>query len=219
MLGWMFVARKPPNCGRESHITADNDTGCIIFVQLYKGKERMAHNEFCKDYGNNPAKAMRCTKHWLNSGRAAIVDSGFASVHLARGFAEHGMTFDDWQCHNGHSKFPRHWLRSKAKERGHRTSCTSKLKVWNHEWELLAAVDCDKQPMSLFGNVGTTAMGTTLARNYYILRADGTRNVPQRAFEKWDIFASYKGDFNVVDMHNSKRQGPLSFRDTWKAHI
>jgi hypothetical protein len=118
---------------------------------------------------------------------------------------------------SGHSKFPRKWLLSKAKKRGQRASCTSK--VGNHEWELLAAVNRDKQRMCLLGNGITTAIGETLTRNYSILRADGTSSVQQRTLEQWDIHATYRGNFNHVDMHNSKRQGPFSFEDTWKTHM
>ena len=33
MSGWLFVSRKPIHVGRESHTTADCDTGAIIFVE------------------------------------------------------------------------------------------------------------------------------------------------------------------------------------------
>jgi hypothetical protein len=88
---------------------------------------------------------------------------------------------------SGHSKFPRQWLRSKAKARGQRASCTSILKVGNHGWDLFAALDCDKQPMCLLGSAGTTAMSQSLTRNYSVLLADGTSRVHQRTFEQWDI--------------------------------
>jgi hypothetical protein len=107
----------------------------------------------------------------------------------------------------------RKWLLSKAKKRGQRASCTSTLKVGNHEWELLAAVDRNRQPMCLLGATGTTAMGETLTRNYSILRADGTRSVQQRTLEQWEIHATCRGNFNPIDMHNSKTHGPISFED------
>jgi hypothetical protein len=52
----------------------------------------MANTNFWKEYGKIPAKAMWYIKHWFNnSGRTAILDSGVAGVHLARGFAENDM--------------------------------------------------------------------------------------------------------------------------------
>jgi hypothetical protein len=60
---------------------------------------------------------MSCTKQWFNTGRPAIVDSGLVRGHLARGFAENGM-YVIGTLQSGHSKFPRHRLLSKAKERG-----------------------------------------------------------------------------------------------------
>ena len=54
MPGWMFVGRKPTNRGGESHTTADCDTGCIIFVEPYEGKHRMANKEFVNEWGKSP---------------------------------------------------------------------------------------------------------------------------------------------------------------------
>ena len=42
MPGLMSVPRKPTPLGRESHTTADGDTGAIIFVEPCEGKDRMA---------------------------------------------------------------------------------------------------------------------------------------------------------------------------------
>jgi hypothetical protein len=132
--------------------------GCIIFVKPYEGKESMAIMDFWEEYGKNPAKAMWCTKQWFNSGSTAIVDSGVASVHLARGFAENDMCMIE-NVTSGHSNFPRQWLLSKAKARGQRACCTFILKVGNHRcWELLDVVDCDMQPMCVLGIAGTTAI-------------------------------------------------------------
>ncbi len=36
MPGWLFVSRKSTPVGRESHTTADRDTGAIIFVEPYE---------------------------------------------------------------------------------------------------------------------------------------------------------------------------------------
>jgi hypothetical protein len=144
----------------------------------------MANKGFGKEYGKNPGKAMWSTKQWFHCGRTAIVDRCVASVHLARGFAENDMCMIG-NVTSGHSKFPRQWLFSKAKARGQRASCTSILKVENHGWEQLAAVDCDKQPMCMLGTARTTAMDLTLTRNCSILLADGTSSVQLRTKGPW----------------------------------
>jgi hypothetical protein len=89
--GWMFVGRKPTNRGRESHTTADCDTGCIVFVEPYEGKHRMANKEFVDEGGKNLSKCSRCVKPWFGSGRCVIADAGFASIKCAEGLAEHGL--------------------------------------------------------------------------------------------------------------------------------
>ncbi len=54
MPGWLFVSRKP-RVGRESHTTAECDTGAIIFVEPYEGNDLMKDKEFVSTYGANPA--------------------------------------------------------------------------------------------------------------------------------------------------------------------
>ena len=91
MTGWRFVSRKPTHVGRESHTTADYDTGAIIFVEPYEEKDLMKDKEFVSTYGANLARALRCVKPWFGSGRCVILDSGFASYKCIRGMAENGM--------------------------------------------------------------------------------------------------------------------------------
>lgn len=161
---------------------------------------------------------MRCTKPWFNSGRTVVVDSGFASAKLAKALARHGM-FMIGNVKSGHASFPKKWLLERAKERGQRVSCsTSTFTVDGADWSLLAAADCDKQPMALLGTTGTTTMGETLVRRYSVLRGDGTSDVVNMSLEQWHIHATYRENFKWVDMHNNKRQGAVSFEDTWKSH-
>eukprot|EP00873_Tetraselmis_striata_P044287 jgi/Tetstr1/464551/TSEL_009308.t1 len=156
MLGWIFVGRKPTNRGRESHTTADCETGCIVFVEPYEGAVRMASKEFIPEWGKNPAKCIRCVKPWFGSGRCVIADSGFASVKCAQGLAEHGL-FMIGNVKTGSAGFPKQFLLSNLKERGDRVCLTSSIKTNSgQEWSLLAAGDRDKQPMSLLGTAGTS---------------------------------------------------------------
>jgi hypothetical protein len=106
MPGWLFVKRKPTHVGRESHTTANCDTGAIIFVEPYEGKLWMQVKEFVLVYGANLAKALRCIKPWFGSGRCVILDSGFASVKCVKGMAEHGM-FCIGKVKSAHTGFPK----------------------------------------------------------------------------------------------------------------
>ncbi len=88
---WMVVKRKPTPIGRESHTTANCDTGTIIFVEPYEGKLLIRGKEFVADYGANPDKALLCVKPWFGSSRCVILDSGFASLKCVKGMAEYGL--------------------------------------------------------------------------------------------------------------------------------
>ena len=48
------------------------------------------------------------------------------------------------------------------------------------------------------------------------MRADGTIGFVDRSLEQWRIHSLYRNNFNVIDMHNAKRQGVASFEDSWK---
>ena len=216
MPGWMFVGRKPTNSGRESHTVADCDTGCCIFVEMYEGKTRMAKKEFVQEYGKNPAKALRCVKPWFNTGRLVILDAGFASVKCAIGMAEHGL-YMIGNVKVGHTGFPKQWLLNKVPNKGDRVAALSTFTTSDgQEWSMLAAADKDKQPMALLGTAGTSTMGEPMVRRYTSLRADGTQGFIDRTLEQWQIHCVYRKNFNVIYMHNAKRQGGTSFEDTWK---
>ena len=218
MPGWMFVGRKPTNKGRESHTTADCDSGCIIFVEPYEGKTRMGEKEFVQEWGKNPAKAIRCVKPWFGSGRIVIADAGFASVKCAHGLAEHGLYLIG-NVKGASTGFPKKWVLDQLSVRGDRACATATIKLSSGEtWKLLAAGDKDKQPMVLIGTAGTTNMGEPMVRTYSVLKADGSTDVRRRELQQWDIHSTYRRNFNVVDMHNAKRQGPTNLEDTWKTH-
>ncbi len=121
--GLAFVKRKPTPVGRESHTTADCESGAIFFVDPYEGKLRMQENDFVAACGANPAKALRCVKPWFGSGRCVIFDSGFASLKCVKGMAEHGM-FCIGNVKSAHTGFPKTWLKENAQVRGQR-SCAS----------------------------------------------------------------------------------------------
>ena len=219
MPGWMFVGRKPTNKGRESHTTADDcETGCIIFIEPYEGKTRMARKEYVGEWGANPAKAMRCVKPWFGSGRTVIADSGFASLKCATGMAEHGLYLVG-NVKTASAGFPQKWLLDQLKQRGDRACASTTIKLSSGEvWPVLAAGDMDRRPMVLIGTAGTTNMGETMIRYYGVLKADGSTEVRRASLEQWDIHSTYRRKFNTVDMHNAKRQGPTNLEDTWKTH-
>jgi hypothetical protein len=83
------------------------------------------------------------------------------------------------------------------------------------EWTVLAAGDKDKQPMTLLGTTGTSNMGEAMQRAYIAFKADGTFEVLKFVLEQWPIHSIFRRN-NAIDMHNSKRQGPTCFEDTWK---
>jgi hypothetical protein len=145
MPGLMVVKRKSTPVGRESHTTANCDTGAIIFVEPYEGKLKMQIKEFVGTYGAiNPAKALRCVKPWFGSGRCVILDSGFASLKCAKRKAENGL-FMIGNVKTTHVGFPKVWLLKNAPDRGQRSSATTSFQNSTGEtWSVLGACDWDK---------------------------------------------------------------------------
>ena len=91
MPSWMFVHRKPTLVGRESHTTADCDTGVVIFVEPYEGKTIMKTANFVAEIGSNLAKALRCVRPWFGSGRCVILYFGFASYKCVVAMDDYGF--------------------------------------------------------------------------------------------------------------------------------
>ncbi len=167
---WMVVQWKPTPVGRESHTTADCDTGAIIFVEPYEGELIMQGKEFVADNGANPVKALRYVKPWFGSGRCVILDSGFASLKCVKGMAKHGL-FTIGNVKSAHVGFPKTWLVRNEHARGQRSSATTSLKTSTGEtWSVLVACDRDKKPMALIDTAGSTSMGETLNMPLKIIR-------------------------------------------------
>ncbi len=95
--------------------------------------------EFVSVYGSNPAKALRCVKPWLSSGRCVILDPGFASLKCVKGMAEHGMLCIG-NVKFAHTGFPKAWLTENALVRGERSCASTTIKTSTGEtWSVLAA--------------------------------------------------------------------------------
>jgi hypothetical protein len=82
----------------------------------------------------------------------------------------------------------------------------------------LAAGDKDKQPMTLLETAGMSNMGEAMQRAESVLKADGTFEMMKFVLQHRAIHTIYRRNFNAIDMHNSTRQGPTCFEDTWKTH-
>ena len=217
MPGLMFVARKPTPNGREAHTTADADTGCIINYEIYEGKTLMADKKHVRELGAGTAAALRLTAPWAHTGRIVILDSAFASLKAAKALAGAGL-YMVGNVKTAHTGFPKGWLNSQVTERGERACATHAFTVNGQQWEALAALDKDKQPMSLIGTAGTTNMGKTLVRNFTVRHSNGDWQTRTAHLEQWHIHEIYRSNFNVIDKHNGKRQGFASFEETWKTH-
>ena len=59
-----------------------------------------------------------------------------------------------------HTGFPKQWLNSKVSQRGERACTMHFFTVNGQQWGVLAAIDKDKQPMSLIGTAGTQTWET-----------------------------------------------------------
>ena len=103
-------------------------------------------------------------------------------------------------------------------QRGDRACATHFITVHGRQMEVLAAIDKDKQPISLIGTAGTTNMGTTLVRHFTVRHSNDEWQAKTATLEQWHIHELYRANFNAIDKHNSKRQGATSFEDTWKTH-
>ena len=202
MPGLMYVARKPTPNGREGHTTADAETGCIIFYEVYEGKILMAEKEHVNELGAGTAIALRLTAPWVHSVRIVILDSGFASLKTAKALAEVGL-YMIGNVKTAHSGFPKKWLNSQVSQRGDRACATHSFTMHGRQMEVLAAIDKDKQPMSL-------SKGTTLERHFTVRHSSGEWQTRTATLEQWHIHELYRANFKA---------GTTSMGTTLERHI
>jgi hypothetical protein len=217
MPGLMYVARKPTPNGREGHTLACADCECILAYEIYEGKELMAKHKYVTELGSGAAIAMRMTFAWHRTKRIVLLDSAFASLKAAQALAGVGL-FCIGNVKTAHKGYPKAWLQAQVNVREDRASAVTTFIVNGRTWEVLAAIDKDKQPMSLIGTAGTTRMGKELLRHFTVKRSNGEWDVRSASLKQWQIHELYRSCFNAVDVHNSKRQGGSCFEDTWKTH-
>ena len=215
MPGLMVVVRKPTPVGRENHTTADLETGVIIWVEIYEGKDRMREKEFVTEYGAGCATMLRCTKPWHGSGRLALGDSACASFKTATAMAERGMYFIG-NVKTAHRRFPKKWLSSQCKERGQRAFASTEFHVGGDKWRCWASIDMDKQPMSLISTAATNLEGPARERTVRSVHSSGEYSINKFTLEQDEQHSIYRAGFNALDKHNAKRQGGTSFETTWK---
>jgi hypothetical protein len=142
----------------------------------------------------------------------------FNTFKCVKGLAEHGL-YMIGNVKGASTGFPKKWMLDHVHVRGDRVCASSSFKTSSgQEWTLLAARDKDKHPMTLLGTAGTSNVGEAMQRAYNVLNADGTFEVMKFVLEQWAIHSIYRRNFNAIDMHSSKRQGPTCFEDTWKTH-
>ena len=86
-----------------------------------------------------------------------------------------------------HTGFPKQWLNSKVSQRGEQACAMHSFTVNGQQWGVLAAIDKDKQPMSLIGIAGTTNMGNTLTRHFTVRYSNCDWQTKTAHLDQWHI--------------------------------
>ncbi|KAK3277456.1 hypothetical protein CYMTET_14539 [Cymbomonas tetramitiformis] len=166
----------------------------------------------------SPGLTLRMVQPWHRSGRLVVADAGMASMATLKACADVGLDFEG-NVKGAHRGLCKEWLMSQVKNRGDRASAMTEITTEAGEKiQVLAAIDMDKQPMTLISTGGTTTMGAPRERRFKVIRSSGDFMVRNATFEQWDVHSTYRANFNTIDKHNAKRQGGTSFEDTWKTH-
>lgn len=110
-----FIARKPEPLGTEFKVLCCSETGCLLFIEIQKGMDRMRSSEGSKEHGVTAACTVRLAKATANSGQAIttpkqrdlfIADSWFASVKTAELVLKNGHEFIG-PVKTSHAGFPK----------------------------------------------------------------------------------------------------------------
>ena len=211
-----FIKRKPQPLGTELKSLCEGTMGMCLYIEVQKGKLRMARKKWVPTLGATTACTLRLLENFkLNEigienpmKRCVFADSWFASVKTVLALRQHlGMHFTG-PIKTAHSQFPLERMRftlSKLKRGDFIVlECLGK-DMWAIGWH-------DHHYKCYVTTHGHTRPGKPAPKKRQDLEG---RNV-SKDVPRPHILAKYQEEMGHVDRHNQYRQGMLHLAKIWK---
>jgi Transposase IS4 len=200
--------------GTEFKNVACSVTGCIVGLELQRGKEGMRAGEYCDSLGATAACTLRLAELSLigNTNSGLMGDAWFGSVKAATALAKKGYKAI-LQIKTGHSLFPKQFIEDALKD--------APGGVWivlesTHQNVPLVAIGYRYSTRTTLFFVATKDAGTTKKGNSYEMKyTDDWGNVHVRYVDRPEIISKFFERSNMIDKHNQVRQSELALEKRW----
>jgi hypothetical protein len=211
-----FIKRKPQPLGTELKSLCEGTMGMCLYIEIQKGKVRMARKRWVHTFGATTGCTLRLLENSKLSEigmaepmkRCVFADSWFASVKTVLALRNNlGMHFTG-PIKTAHSQFPLETMRftlSQMRRGDHIVLECASEKMWAIGWH-------DHHFKCYVTTHGHTRPGKPAPKKRQDL--DG-RNVSKEVSRPF-ILAKYQDEMGHVDRHNQYRQGLLHLAKTWK---
>jgi len=208
------IPRKPEPLGTEFKCTADPTTGCMIALEIQRGKDGMKDQQHNVEYGNTAGCTMRLMNITNSDGDCKAVkgDAWFGSVKNCANLKMKG--YDSiLQVKQNKALFPREIIDEALKDSPGGVHITLSGSYNDVE---LKAIGYRYSRKTILYFVMTTNAGTTYAGEPYSMKyTDPHGNLCESLVERPDCISRYFEDSNTIDTHNHVRQSELALEKKW----
>ena len=209
------VPRKPEPLGSEFKCTADPVTGCMLALEVQRGKEAMKKLTYNSEYGNTCGCTMSLME--LTKGVDAIClgvkgDAWFGSVKNCANLKAKGFE-SIFQIKQNSALFPKEYVNEILKDAPGGVSIVMSGSLYGIP--LIATGYRYSRKTILYFVMSDRAGKTTAGDPYRMKYTDRYGNLCEREVERPDFISKYFNDSNKIDAHNQVRQSELALEKKW----
>jgi len=204
------IPRKPEPLGTEFKSIADPITGCMLALEIQRGKEGMKDLEYNREYGNTFGTTLRLVKEAGTLGVKG--DAWFGSVLNCTNLKLKGHD-SVLQIKQNHSLFPKAFVEDILNDApgGVSVFLSGTLDGVN----LIAAGYRYSRKTILYFIMSERAGTTALGQPYEMKYTDNHGNIHIRKVDRPDFISRYFQQSNSIDSHNQVRQAELMLEKKW----
>jgi hypothetical protein len=205
------VPRKPEPLGTEFKCTACPATGCMIALEIQRGREGMKNRQYNAAFGNTAGCTLRLMD--ISGCKAVKGDAWFGSVRSCATLKQHGYE-SVLQVKQNHALYPKSFILETLNDApGGVFVCLSGTAP--NGIPLIALGYRYSRKTVLFFVMSSAAGSTKLGNPYKMKYTDGFGNLCERNVDRPEVISKFFEDSNVIDTHNHVRQFELAFEKKW----
>ena len=209
------VPRKPEPLGTEFKCTADPESGCMLALEIQRGKEAMKTQTYNSDYGNTCGCTMRLMTTTKGDDDVCVGvkgDAWFGSIKTCANLKAKGFE-SVLQIKQNSALFPKHYVNDILKDAPGGVFIV--LSGSLNGIPLIATGYRYSRKTILYFVMSERAGTTVLGDPYRMKYTDRYGNLCERLVDRPDFISRYFKDSNKIDAHNHVRQYELGLEKKW----